>query len=161
MLRIALRRPYQLVRCSTDLTRPVVNDELDLTPEIEQAKSIRELREIKSRLESPNSDPSQEEERYFLKLKNIYFSMSKLKKINLSDMEILGYIHMKDERLAFVDPERENYVVSRLKPGKLLGFISTETLLLMTKRNQNWKDIEDFVHLVPLKNLKVHFKVLG
>ena len=161
MLRIALRRPYQLVRCSTDLTRPVVNDELDLTPEIEQAKSIRELREIKSRLESPNSDPSQEEERYFLKLKNIYFSMSKLKKINLSDMEILGYIHMKDERLAFVDPERENYVVSRLKPGKLLGFISIQTLLLMTKTNQNWKDIEDFVHQVPLKNLKVHFKVLG
>ena len=76
-------------------------------------------------------------------------------------MEILGYIHMKDERLAFVDPERENYVVSRLKPGKLLGFISIETLLLMTKRNQNWKDTDDFVHLVPLKNLKVHFKVLG
>ena len=73
MLRIALRRPYQLIRCSTELTRPVVNDEVDLTPEIEQAKSIRELREIKSRLESPNSDPSQEEERYFLKLKNTFF----------------------------------------------------------------------------------------
>ena len=65
MLRVAFRRPYQLIRCSTDLARPVVNEELDLTPEIEQAKSIRELREIKSRLESPNSDPTQEEERYF------------------------------------------------------------------------------------------------
>ena len=29
---------------------------------------------------------------------------------------------MKDERLDFVDPERENYAVSSLRPGKNPGF---------------------------------------
>merc|ERR1711970_958622 len=77
--------------------------------DIDQAKSIRELREIKARLENPapshnHHDPSEE---------------------STSESEQLGYIHMKDERLGFVDPERENYVVSRMNPG--MGDMDPET----------------------------------
>ena len=74
--------------------------------DIDQAKSIRELRELKARLENPavHHDPSEEA---------------------ASESEQLGYIHMKDERLAFVDPERENYVVSRMNPG--MGDMDPET----------------------------------
>ena len=107
MLRVSLRirRPYTLIRCNSAVTSNEQQQATVALDEIDQAKSIRELRELKARLENPASfDPSEEAS---------------------GESEQLGYIHMKDERLAFVDPERENYVVSRMNPG--MGDMDPET----------------------------------
>lgn len=65
MLRVLYRRPYQLIRCSSEIAQNVekLNEkavEIDIS-EIEKAKSIRELREIKNRLQNPEQDPTLED----------------------------------------------------------------------------------------------------
>ena len=65
MLRVLYRRPYQLIRCSSEVAQNVekVNEkavEIDIS-EIEKAMSIRELREMKNRLQNPGQNPSLED----------------------------------------------------------------------------------------------------
>ena len=65
MLRVLYRRPFQLIRCSSEIAQNVekLNEkavEIDIS-EIEKAKSIRELREIKNRLQNPEQDPTLED----------------------------------------------------------------------------------------------------
>jgi hypothetical protein len=94
-LNILKNRPVR--RLKSEVIESQQNFETEILQKLENVEklSIRELRELRESVQGGNQTDVDE----FMAAEN------------------LGYFHMKDDRMAKVDPERHNYAVSRGLPG--------------------------------------------